>query len=109
MVRMAPNLQGIGGFATRAAPGRSPSSALIRMLVPLSVLITLRDAAAGECHEFAGSDSITRALEHARAQDGLNRLGASWEGLSEEARASALPLIRRILALQHADELYPAT
>ena len=79
------------------------------MLVPLSVLVTLRDAAAGECHEFAGSDPVTRALEHARAQDGLNQLGTSWEGLSDEARASALPLIRRILALQHADDLYPAS
>jgi hypothetical protein len=78
------------------------------MLVPLSVLVTLRDAAAGESHEFAGTDSITRALEHARAQDGLNRLGASWDGLSDEARSAAIPLIRRILALQHADELYPA-
>lgn len=78
------------------------------MLVPLSVLVTLRDAASGESHEFAGTDPVSRALEHARAQDGLNRLGSSWEGLSDEARASALPLIRRILALQHADELYPA-
>lgn len=78
------------------------------MLVPLSVLVTLRDAAAGECHEFAEADPVTRALEHARAQDGLNRLGTSWEGLTDEARTSALPLIRRILALQHADDLYPA-
>lgn len=78
------------------------------MLVPVSVLVTLRDAAAGESHEFAEADSVTRALEHARAQDGLNQLGSSWEGLSDEARASALPLIRRILALQHADDLYPA-
>lgn len=79
------------------------------MLVPLSVLVTLRDAAAGECHEFAGTDPVTRALEHARVQDGLNQLGASWEGLTDEARASALPLIRRLLALQHADDLYPAS
>lgn len=78
------------------------------MLVPLSVLTTLRDAAAGESHSFAGTDTVTRALEHAQAQDGLNRLGTSWEGLNDEARSSALPLIRRILALQHADQLYPA-
>jgi hypothetical protein len=78
------------------------------MMVPVSVLVTLRDAAAGECHEFAGSDPVTRALEHARAQEGLNRLGTSWEGLTDEARTRALPLIRRILALQHADDLYPA-
>lgn len=78
------------------------------MLVPLSVLVTLRAAAAGESRVFAGTDAVTRALEHARAQDGLNRLGRSWEGLSDDARDAALPLIRRILALQQADELYPA-
>ena len=78
------------------------------MLVPLSVLITLRDAAAGESRQFAGSDPVSRALEHARAQDGLNRLGTSWEGLSDDARIAALPLVRRILALQHANELYPS-
>lgn len=74
----------------------------------MTVLVTLRDAAASEAHQFAATDPVSRALEHARAQDGLNQLGRSWEGLTDEARTSALPLIRRILALQHADDLYPA-